>query len=116
MEFSNIIAIVLIILFIVFYVYKNSFAKKVKATVKWFYRKNCGHCRNMESEWDRFVTMAPTDIAIEKINILENQELAKAYNVQGVPYIVAEKPDLSKVVYNGDRTAEDLLRFSNGIV
>lgn len=80
-------------------------------TIYWFYSKTCGHCIRMESDWEKFTTMCPANIKVEKINIVENQPMARAYGVNGVPYIVREEYG-RRYVYEGDRTAQDLYNFA----
>ena len=56
--------------------------------------------------------MVGPDIEVKKIDSTENTDMASDFNVVGVPYIVRVQ-GIRRYVYNGDRSAEDLLRFAN---
>ena len=82
-----------------------------KSKIIWFFRPGCGHCDNMTSEWSKFVAGKPP-IETEKINTQLNPAMAAEYGVMGVPHIVKET-DGVRVVYTGDRTSEDFLKFTS---
>ena len=81
--------------------------------ILWFYRDQCGYCKQMEGEWERFANMAPKHVELKKINTADpaNQQMARDYGVQGVPHIVKESRG-QKVVYKGPRKAADFLKWS----
>ena len=107
---SQIIAIVLLILIIVSWYMWRMYSKN-KAKIIWFYSESCIHCTNMQPAWDQFVAMKPAGVSIMKVNTATNQAMSKDYGVDGVPYIVLEINGKRKV-YNGDRSAADLYKFS----
>ncbi len=102
------------LMIIIILLMRNACSRKVI----WFYRPDCGHCQNMMSNWESFetrcaLTMLPP-VSTKKVNINEpnNQELAQNYGVQGVPFIVRLDGDGYRNLYSGDRSAEDLLHWS----
>lgn len=107
------IAVILLIIIIMYFMMPGSRAKSQSAVViLWFFRPDCGHCTRMSDAWDEFASALPADVAIEKINVTENQELSEDFRVQGVPHIVKVEGD-KRTIYSGDRSASDLLKFSN---
>lgn len=63
-----------------------------------FHADWCGPCQMLEPIVDRLAT--ETDVAVSKIDIDTNQQLAQAYGVRGVPTLVlfAEGEQVEKVV------------------
>jgi thioredoxin-like negative regulator of GroEL len=83
-------------------------------TIIWFYRPGCGHCTNMSPEWDKFTILAKNlDIQLQKVNTVENPKMAAEFKVNGVPYIVKVVNGVQTAVYQGNRTAPDLLLFAS---
>ena len=81
------------------------------ATIIWFHRPDCGFCVKMEPEWQKFRKMAPSNILLKKINIRDYPDMADDFGVEGVPFIV-KVVGKKRVVYKGDRSAGDLLKFA----
>lgn len=103
-----------IILIVLFYCCLRKFTSKAKSTIFLFYRNGCGWCEKLKPEWRRFEKMHKdsTDVEIRAINSEENAEMANEYGTQGVPHIVKECGGI-RTVYQGNRSAEDLYKFSN---
>jgi thiol-disulfide isomerase/thioredoxin len=114
MESHLLVAFIIVILIIVihFTVHKSGTSGNMKLI--WFFRKGCGWCSRMEPEWNRFLQMPNRqDLQIEKISTIENPEMAKDFGVSGVPHIVKVTNMGERIVYEGDRSAESLYKFSN---
>jgi Thioredoxin len=85
--------------------------------VIWFYRPDCGHCAKMHSEWDKFERQAMFTafprIAPKKINVNEpeNRQLSENYEISGVPHIVKLEEYGRRVVFSGERTAGELMKW-----
>jgi len=83
-----------------------------------FHWKDCGHCKKMMPEWERFKKLNAHNknykiIALEKD---EAPELIQKHNVQGFPTIIGTNEKGEKVKdFEGDRKAEDLQRFGNSL-
>jgi thiol-disulfide isomerase/thioredoxin len=107
------IIFIIVLLIVIYYIVKK-FCSKSKATVFLFYRNGCGWCEKIKPEWQRFEKMhkGSTDVEIRAINSEENEKMSNEYGVSGVPHIVKECNGV-RTVYQGDRTAESLYKFSN---
>lgn len=83
-----------------------------------FHWKDCGHCKKMMPEWERFKKLNAHNkkykiIALEKD---EAPELIQKHNVQGFPTIIGTNEKGEKVKdFEGERKAEDLQRFGNSL-
>lgn len=113
--FAFIIILVIVGLIVIFIPRTHSTflgIRKPRAVVYLFYRPGCPWCDKMKPAWDEFTRQAPFDISVEKINVLEEKDLAESFGVNGVPHVVKVEND-KKIVYSGDRTTEDLLAFAN---
>lgn len=110
MEFVYII----VMLIVLCYTYSCFSKSTAKATIFLFYRDGCGWCEKLKPEWQKFAKMHKdsTDIEVRAINSLDNTQMADNYGVTGVPHIVKECNGV-RTVYKGNRTAEDLYKFSN---
>jgi thiol-disulfide isomerase/thioredoxin len=82
-----------------------------KVIILWFFRPGCGHCDRMEAAWKKFASNLPADVAVEKINVMENPDMAEDFRVEGVPHIV-KVVNGKRIIYSGDRSAEDFLKFA----
>lgn len=108
------IIIIVIILIVLFYLITCIYNPKSKTIMFLFYRNGCGWCEKIKPEWQRFEKMhrGSTDVEIRSINSEENAQMANEYGVTGVPHIVKECNGV-RTVYQGDRSAESLYKFSN---
>lgn len=116
MENQDIIVglIILVIIYITFSCacshYNSYLTNKSNVKIMLFHRPDCGFCKRLEPEWNKFEGMA-SDIIIEKINIYENPDMTNKFNINGVPTIIAMKND-QRYDYDGDRSAESILAFA----
>lgn len=84
-----------------------------------YYAPWCGHCQNLKPIWGELERaydgkiVAGQTVKIEKINGDEEKETVQSLNIGGFPTIIMYKDDGSKLVYNGDRSFEDLVSFLN---
>lgn len=85
-----------------------------------FFRANwCGHCTRFKPVWDEFKTECEQKSLFPNVNIIEldiDQESSKEkmakHNVRGFPHVVlTDMNDENDVVYSGNRTKEDLIKF-----
>ena len=82
-----------------------------------FYWKDCGHCKKMMPEWQRFVKLNANNkkVKIETVEKDDAPELIQKYNVQGFPTIIAINDGKKVKEFDGERTVDDLQRFTNSI-
>lgn len=82
-------------------------------TLEYYYMKQCPHCNTFNPEWEkvetRLAALKPV-IHTKKIDIDENQELAKANNVNGAPTLLFIKDGVKKE-YSGERNVESIVEF-----
>lgn len=104
---SSIVILILVLIFVYYY----GFAKKSLKKLLFFFSPSCGHCKNFMPEFEKFERIADADLEIQKLEVSENAELAKRYNVEGVPFVILLVGD-KKIKYDGTREAKDLLKFT----
>ena len=82
-----------------------------------FHWKDCGHCKKMMPEWQRFQKLNANkkNISIETIEKDDAPELIQKYNVQGFPTIIAINNGKKVKEFEGERTVDDLQRFANSV-
>ncbi|CAD8057669.1 unnamed protein product [Paramecium sonneborni] len=77
-----------------------------------FYAPWCGHCKQLQPEWNKLSHQA--DIPIAKVDATAQTELAKRFNIESYPTIyffpAGNKQDTHKK-YEGERNLESLLKF-----
>ena len=80
-----------------------------------FYRKDCGHCKKMMPEWDKFMkSNSNRGVKVNKVEKDENPGLMDKMGVSGFPTILLTKNGSVVKPYEGERTAEAFQAFING--
>ena len=80
-----------------------------------FYWKDCGHCKSMMPEWDKFMkSNSNQGVKVNKIEKDENPGLMDKMGVSGFPTILLTKNGQVVKPYEGERTAEAFQAFING--
>jgi len=109
----------LISVFVVFNLYKmqNKSAEKFSEDVKkvfFIYADWCGHCTRFKPEWDKFKEeSAKNNVKAFALNVDDESNTAfiEMNKVSSFPTIIVSKGSGEKVKYEGERTAEDLMKF-----
>tara|TARA_B100001287_G_scaffold137758_1_gene115999 strand:- start:363 stop:797 length:435 start_codon:yes stop_codon:yes gene_type:complete len=79
-----------------------------------FYWKDCGHCKKMMPEWDKFMKSNNNQgVKVNKIEKDENPGLMDKMGVNGFPTILLTKNGEVVKPYEGERTAEAFQSFVN---
>ena len=80
-----------------------------------FYWKDCGHCKNMMPEWEKFMkSNSNQGVKVNKVEKDENPGLMDKMGVSGFPTILLTKNGSVVKPYEGERTAEAFQAFING--
>ena len=80
-----------------------------------FYWKDCGHCKSMMPEWDKFMSSNNNKgVKVNKIEKDENPGLMEKMGVEGFPTILLTQNGSVVKPYEGERTAEAFQAFING--
>lgn len=98
----------------------DSVVGKDKAVLVEFYAPWCGWCKRVAPNYKQVGTLVSTsvhanEVVVAKVNADKHSELASRFNVRGFPTIVLFKKgdSATPVVYNGDRSPADLIKFIN---
>lgn len=109
MEHSGLCGLILVIILIIWLMVSRS---EPMVEIMWFHSTQCGHCINMEPEWDSFCeSMVGSKVVTTKVNTAKNPALAAKYKIAAVPTVV-KVSDGKKTVYEGPRTAPALKAFA----
>ena len=91
-----------------------------KAVLKLFYVDWCGHCKNFkpifEGELSNAVQEQQLPCRLELVNCEEHPEEAKKYNIRGYPTLIFENENNDVVEYQGERTANSIIKFIKNIL
>ena len=74
----------------------------------------CGHCENMQGEWDKFENDHPKNIKVSQVESSSDRgkELIKSHDVSGFPTILLLDENGNKVKdYDGERSAQAFKKF-----
>jgi thiol-disulfide isomerase/thioredoxin len=104
---------------------KEKFADTSNAKIKIFNFNTewCGWSKRFQPEWNKFAAAVKSDSRLNnKVEVFdvkcdnsEKESMCEKYNVPGYPYVIAEINGISNP-YNGERTAEDLIKFAKQII
>ena len=79
-----------------------------------FYWKDCGHCKKMMPEWNKFQsTYKKAGITVNKVEKDENPKAMQALNIQGFPSIMLLNNGKKVKDYEGERSLAAFTAFAN---
>jgi len=79
-----------------------------------FYWKDCGHCKKMMPEWNKFQqSNTNRGVKVNKVEKDENPGLMNKLGIEGFPTILLTKDGSVLKPYNGERTADAFQNFVN---
>ena len=91
-----------------------------KCVLKLFYVDWCGHCKNFkpifEGELSDAVKEQQLPCRLELVNCEEHPEEGKKYNIRGYPTVIFENEKNDVVEYQGERTANSIIKFIKNIL
>ena len=77
-----------------------------------FHWKNCGHCKKMMPEWEKFETMYKGKIGVARVEKDEAPKFVEQLGVKGFPTIMLlDEKDKKIEDYSGERKAEAFMNF-----
>jgi protein disulfide-isomerase A6 len=81
-----------------------------------FYAPWCGHCKNLEPQWNRAATDLKGKIKVAKVDATVNSRIASKYDIKGYPTIKifppGEKSESKVENYDGGREADQIVTYS----
>ncbi|KAF7455901.1 disulfide isomerase-related protein (provisional) [Cryptosporidium felis] len=81
-----------------------------------FYAPWCGHCKNLEPDWEELGNLAEGRVKIGRLDATKHTMMAHRFKIQGFPTLLmfpaGKKKETVPVTYNGPRTANDLFEFA----
>ena len=89
----------------------NKLKAEGKKVLCLFHMKDCGHCKKMMPEWDKFCANNTTDTECVKIEASSGHPLLKEHNVTGFPTIMHFDSNGTASPYPGERTAEAFKQY-----
>lgn len=77
-----------------------------------FHMNQCGHCKKMMPEWDKFQQNYSGNVKLRKVEASSGDELLEKNKISGYPTVLLLDGNGNKLdEYNGDRTAKSLEEF-----
>ena len=86
-----------------------------------FYAPWCGHCKNLEPEWNQAATRLKGQVKLGKVDATVETSLAQRFRVQGYPTIKVfdngeGKSDSKARDYEGSRDVNGIVAFANQLL
>lgn len=75
-----------------------------------FYADWCGHCQQFKPEWERMKSLMPSNLNSAEIESNNISKMSNPPQVQGFPTIKMYRDNLNVGDYEGNRTAEAILK------
>jgi thiol-disulfide isomerase/thioredoxin len=77
-----------------------------------FHWKNCGHCKKMMPEWNKFQSNYKGNINVSKIEKDENPALIKKLSITGYPTVLLLDDNNNKIEsYSGERNSNAFMNY-----
>lgn len=82
----------------------------------YFHKKGCGYCQDFNEEWEKLNKEISSNndlknVELRKINVAEENELSKKYDIKGVPTLILQVNSQKAIEYNGKREVKNILEF-----
>jgi thiol-disulfide isomerase/thioredoxin len=107
------IALVFITSIMIYFDYKRYLLRnKPRVCMIWIYRPDCESCERTMVEWQKFEDSKPSYIKVEKINMLEEPEIADYYSANNVVPHIVKTVDGQRYVFDGERNVDNFLQFA----
>jgi thiol-disulfide isomerase/thioredoxin len=110
------IAIIFLIKYVYLFIMNKFFNEPFENPQKciYFYMENCGHCKEMNPEWEKVKQNYNGNVKLVKIeNKNAGLDLDK-YNIKGFPTIILVDNKGNHKEFNGNRNSNDIISFING--
>jgi len=78
----------------------------------WYHADWCGHCKRMVDQWNNLKNNLGKNVHTAKVQDEVVNKLNYKAQIQGFPTIEMRRDGHKIAEYNGDRTAEDLMKFA----
>lgn len=85
----------------------------MKSSDAWFiefYAPWCGHCKQLQPEWERMAKQISKEVKVAKVDATTESNLASRFHIQGYPTIkyfpAGAKSDSNVIDYNGQRDSD----------
>ena len=93
--------------------------KVLKSPDAWFiefYAPWCGHCKQLQPEWEKLAKRISKDVKVAKVDATVESKIASRFQVQGYPTIkffpAGGKTDASVIDYSGNRDADSMAQWA----
>jgi len=83
-----------------------------KPLMIWYHADWCGHCRNMDNEWDRFVTQRKKNNSVNLAKI-ESNFIGEEEGIRGYPTIRLLNIHNTPLEFERERTKDNFEHFLN---
>ena len=105
--------IVAVLILLIWKSFDTGNSTKTRSMIR-FYRPTCPWCVKTQKDWDLFKSNAPKYVNVIEYNVSEgnHSNILASYGGQTVPFIVKVDESGRFTVYEGDRSAQDLLAWS----
>lgn len=81
-----------------------------------FYAPWCGHCKNLEPEWNKAATELKGKVKVAKVDSTVHNKLSSRFGIRGYPTIKifppGEKSDSKLESYEGGRSADQIVSYA----
>lgn len=81
-----------------------------------FYSHRCGFCRKLSPTWEDLATEAKKSgkpWKVVKVNALNEEKIARKYNINAFPTIYYLENGKNPVLYKGDRSVDSFIKFAD---
>ena len=82
--------------------------------LEYFYMPSCPHCLDFNPIWEELEKKISNEhiaLRMQKHNLMDDDELAKKYNINAAPTIILIKDDGKIKEYNGPREVDAIISF-----
>ena len=87
----------------------------VPSKCTYYYMNGCTYCKKLDPTWNKITQTYKGNVTLVKLERQQAGSDLDRYSIQGFPTIILTDEEGNHKTYEGDRSANDILKFINSV-